>query len=104
MTHYTVVLVTVDTQEAAQEVAKILVQERLAACINIFPIHSIYIWEGDMQQAGEWQMVIKTDIRKFSNLELKLNEIHPYNVPEIIALPIQQGASTYLAWMAEQTA
>ncbi|MEO1094884.1 MAG: divalent-cation tolerance protein CutA [Cyanobacteria bacterium J06638_28] len=103
LTNHTVILVTVDTQEAAQAVAKILVQERLAACINIFPIHSIYIWERELQQAAEWQMVIKTDFNKFAEIELKLNEVHPYDVPEMIALPIQQGTSAYLAWMAAQT-
>ncbi|MEM0980271.1 MAG: divalent-cation tolerance protein CutA [Cyanobacteria bacterium P01_H01_bin.58] len=103
MTNHVVILVTIDTQEAAQEVAQILVQERLAACVNIFPVHSIYIWEGEVQQAGEWQMIIKTDRSKFAEIELKLGEVHPYDVPEMIALPIQQGTSAYLAWLTAQT-
>ena len=102
MVEYGVVLVTVDTQEAGQAIAETLVRERLAACVNLFPIHSIYTWEGKIQRDNEWQLVIKTDLAQFATLEAKLNAIHPYEVPEILALPIAQGSRPYLSWLAEQ--
>lgn len=103
LTNYGVVLVTVDTQIAAQEIARALVSDRLAACVNLFPIHSVYTWEGKVQEAAEWQLVIKTDLALFSDIEEILQDLHPYDVPEILAIPIQHGNAPYLAWLAEST-
>lgn len=100
LTQYGVILVTVDTQEAAEQLAKILVSDRLAACVNLFPVHSVYTWEGKLEQAAEWQLVIKTDLALFEAIEAELNNSHPYEVPEILALPIQEGAVPYLNWLA----
>ncbi|MEO0987792.1 MAG: divalent-cation tolerance protein CutA [Cyanobacteria bacterium J06639_14] len=102
MSDYGVVLVTVDTQETAQAIAEVLVRDRLAACVNLFPVQSIYTWKDTIQHDSEWQMVIKTAGTHFASLEAKIQEIHPYEVPEIITLPIIQGSSTYLHWMSEQ--
>lgn len=103
MTDYGVILVTVDTQAVAQEIAGALVSDRLAACVNLYPIHSVYTWEGKVEQAAEWQLVIKTDLALFAKIEALLEMLHPYEVPEILALPIQQGSAPYLAWMADST-
>lgn len=103
MADYGVVLVTVDTQDSAQAIASALVGDRLAACVNLYPIHSVYTWEGKVEQAAEWQLVIKTDLALFSQIETALGMLHPYEVPEILALPIQQGTAPYMAWMAETT-
>ena len=100
MSDYGVVLVTVDTQESAQAIAKALVRDRLAACVNVFPIHSVYRWEDKVQQEGEWQLVIKTDLALFEAIAAALRTLHPYEVPEILALPIQQGSVSYLKWLA----
>ncbi|MEL6382792.1 MAG: divalent-cation tolerance protein CutA [Cyanobacteria bacterium J06626_18] len=102
MGDYGVVLVTVDTQETAQAIAEALVQNQLAACVNLCPIQSVYTWKGELQKDNEWQLVIKTALSQFAALETKLKEIHPYEVPEIIALPIVQGSSAYLHWLDEQ--
>lgn len=102
MADYGVILVTVDTQDGAQAIASELVKERLAACVNLFPVHSVYTWEGSIQQEGEWQLVIKTDLALFEAIAAKLEAIHPYEVPEVLALPIQRGTAPYLSWMAEQ--
>lgn len=103
MSDYGVILVTVDTQEVAQEIAGALVSDRLAACVNLYPIHSVYTWEGKVEQAAEWQLVIKTDLALFAKIADLLDMLHPYEVPEILALPIQQGSAPYLAWMADST-
>lgn len=100
MADYGVILVTVDTQTSAQEIASALVRDRLAACVNLFPIHSVYWWEGTVQQEGEWQLVIKTDLALFDAIAEALEMLHPYEVPEILALPIQQGSMPYLHWLA----
>jgi periplasmic divalent cation tolerance protein len=101
LTDYGVILVTVDTQEAAQAIAQALVSDRLAACVNMFPMHSVYRWENQVQQAGEWQLVIKTDLALFDAIAAALDTLHPYEVPEILALPIQQGSEPYLTWLAD---
>lgn len=101
MANFGVILVTVDTQETAQEIAHALVSDRLAACVNLFPIHSVYRWEGQVQQSGEWQLVIKTDLALFEAIAEAMHMLHPYEVPEILALPIQQGYPPYLTWLAD---
>ncbi|MEM9502417.1 MAG: divalent-cation tolerance protein CutA [Cyanobacteria bacterium P01_E01_bin.43] len=104
LTEHGVILVTVDTQETAVAIAQSLVDDRLAACINLFPLHSVYTWNEQVQQAVEWQLVIKTDLGLFAAIEQALQMLHPYDVPEIIALPIVQGSTPYLAWLAASTA
>ncbi len=99
---YTVVLVTINSEAAAQSVAQVLVQEKLAACVNFFPVQSVYIWQGQLQQDPEWQLIIKTATQNFAALANRLTEIHPYDVPEILALPVQQGAQPYLNWLSAQ--
>jgi periplasmic divalent cation tolerance protein len=95
-----VVLVTTPSQEQASAIAQTLVAEKLAACVNLFPIHSIYTWNGELQQEQEWQLIIKTDHAQFPALETLICDRHPYEVPEIIALPIVAGASAYLNWLS----
>jgi len=97
-----VVLVTAASQAEAEAIARELIQAKLAACVSLIPIRSIYTWQGKVQQEEEWQLLIKTDLDQFAALEAKVSSIHSYEVPEIIALPILQGSSPYLKWMAEQ--
>lgn len=99
---YGVVLVTASSQQEAEVIASALVEEKLAACISMFPIHSIYTWKGQVNTDQEWQLVIKTDLAEFSALEAKIRQLHSYEVPEIIALPIIAGSQPYLAWISEQ--
>jgi periplasmic divalent cation tolerance protein len=100
---YGIVLVTVDAQHTALEIANALVSDRLAACVNLFPIHSVYRWEGRVQQEAEWQLVIKTDLGLFDAIVGQLEDLHPYDVPEVIALPISHASEPYLSWLAAQT-
>lgn len=99
---YGIVLVTAGSQEEAKAIARTLVETHLAACVTLFPIHSVYTWNGEIQSDAEWQLLIKTDLAKFSALETQIKELHSYEVPEIVALPIVAGSTSYLNWIGEQ--
>ena len=95
-----VVLCTMPDSEAAHAVATTLVSEHLAACINITgPMTSIYHWEGQLEQATEHLLLIKTAAATYPQLETRLKALHPYEVPEILALPVADGLASYLAWL-----
>lgn len=96
---YAVVLVTTASEAQAQEIARVLLLEKLAACINIFPVNSLYIWQGELTSDDEWQLLIKTNLNQFDLLSQKIKELHTYEVPEIIALPIINGSKSYLNWI-----
>jgi periplasmic divalent cation tolerance protein len=99
-----VVLVTVPTREAGERIAEIVVGERLAACVNIVgPIRSIYRWEGVVQRDDEHLLIIKTTQPRYAALEARVLAVHPYQSPEVIALPIVAGAESYLAWLNTET-
>lgn len=96
-----VVYVTAPSQEQAQAIAQTLIADKLAACVTVFPVHSTYSWQGEVQSDAEWQLIIKSDLAKFEMLSAKIQAIHPYEVPEIIGLPIIAGSAAYLTWIAE---
>ncbi len=97
-----VVMVTTPSKEMGEAIAQALVKEQLAACVNLLPIHSIYTWEGEVNSEDEWQLLIKTDKAAFPALEKRICELHSYDVPEIIALPVVAGSQPYLQWIADQ--
>lgn len=101
-TNYGIVLVTAGSETEAETIATQLVEARLAACVSLTPIRSIYVWKGEVHRDPEWQLVIKTDLRQYDRLEAKIRELHSYEVPEMIALPIVCGSASYLNWIAEQ--
>jgi periplasmic divalent cation tolerance protein len=99
-----VVLVTCGSEEEALKIANALVEEHLAACVNLVaPIRSIYRWEGKIWDEKEWLLIVKTQTERFEELEKKVESLHSYSVPEIITLPIAEGSSSYLNWLAEMT-
>jgi periplasmic divalent cation tolerance protein len=99
-----IVLVTCGSEEEALKIAHSLVEERLAACVNlVFPVRSIYRWEGKIWDEKEWILIIKTQKQRFEKLEKKVKSLHSYSVPEIIGLPIIEGSSSYLDWLKEMT-
>jgi periplasmic divalent cation tolerance protein len=100
--HYGVILVTAPSQQEAEMIAETLLQERLAACVTVLPVQSIYRWQGTIHNDQEWQLLIKSDLDRFADLEIKIRQIHPYEVPEIIALPIVAGSQPYLNWISQQ--
>jgi periplasmic divalent cation tolerance protein len=99
-----VVLITCGSEEEAMKIANALVEEHLAACVNLVsPIRSIYRWEGKIWDEKEWLLIIKTQKQRFEELEKKVKFLHSYSVPEIISLPIVEGSSSYLNWLEEMT-
>jgi len=100
--NYGVVLVTASSQQEAEAIATSLVRSQLAACVSFTPINSIYTWQEKLHQEQEWQLVIKTDLAQFPAIEAKIRELHAYEVPEILALPIVAGSQSYLQWISEQ--
>lgn len=99
-----IVLITCPSMEVANNIAERLVTERLAACINISEkIHSIFRWQKAVDQATEYLLLAKTPKRVFKVLRDRVLELHPYQTPEIIALPIIDGSSEYLKWIVEET-
>ena len=96
------VLSTWPDLETARAMARRLVEEKLAACVNILPtVESIYAWEGKTETAAEVLCLLKTTREKYPALEQRLQELHPYDVPEIIGLPLEAGAPAYLRWVAQ---
>lgn len=100
---YGVVLTTVSSEEQGKAIANSLLKEKLAACINIFPLQSLYIWQGEINQDREWQLIIKTRLDLLPELKTKIQSLHDYEVPEIIALPIVNGSKSYLQWLGKNT-
>ncbi len=97
-----VVLVTVPSQAVGKDLARMLLGEKLVACVNIVPsIVSLYTWEGELCSDDEALLVIKTTEAALQELVSAINEDHPYDVPEIIALPITAGSKEYLNWIDE---
>jgi len=97
-----VVICNVPDEETAMHIATVLVQEQLAACVNILPAcRSVYRWQGRLEQSNEIPLLIKTTKDAYPVLEQQLSALHPYDVPEIIALPMAQGLPAYLTWVSE---
>jgi len=102
MSGYLVVFVTCPTVASAKQLAKTLVHKRLAACVNIVPnVQSLFWWEGRVDQAREALLLIKTTTRRFASLRQAVRALHPYEVPEVIAIPIQRAHQPYLRWITE---
>jgi periplasmic divalent cation tolerance protein len=102
---YVIVMITAPTRDVGQQISDMLIEKKLAACVNmISPIHSGYLWKGKNYQEDEVLLVVKTRAELFENeLMPAVKDIHPYEVPEIIALPIIMGSQSYLDWIGEMT-
>lgn len=99
------VLTSLPDREAARKLARALVTGRLAACVNIgTPVESMYHWQGQFETAREVPLAIKTRAVLYPQVEALIGELHPYDVPEIIAVPITHGSAPYLDWIAAETA
>ncbi len=93
---------TVPDQKTGEKIAEALVQERLAACVNVVPGHiSFYRWQGKVEKAAECLLIIKTTATRFDSLKDRIKAMHSYDLPEIIAVPICRGDDMYLAWLTE---
>ena len=99
-----VVFITTSGEDEAANIARALVEGRLAACVNIVRnLRSIYSWQGKVEDESEVLMLVKTQKKLFHSLSQKVRELHSYSVPEIIALPIVEGSEDYLKWLKEVT-
>lgn len=104
MTGFVVVLTTLPTEGDAEKLASQLVEERLAACVNILPpMRSVYRWKNAVERAEERQLVIKTTTERITALEARIRTLHPYEVPEFVVIPIVQGSADYLSWLTDST-
>lgn len=104
MTEYIQVSTAIDSEEGAQKIAEALVSTRLAACVHVAgPIQSTYRWQGQMERAQEWVCTAKTRQALYQEVEQAIRAIHPYEEPEIVAIPILAGSQGYLDWIAAET-
>ncbi len=98
-----VVTTTVDSAEAAESLAKGIVEGRLGACVQIVPIRSVYRWDGEVRVDDEWQCVVKTSAARVAELVAHIKANHPYDVPEVVVTPVAGGNDDYLRWVSEET-
>ncbi|MBZ5629798.1 MAG: divalent-cation tolerance protein CutA [Acidobacteriia bacterium] len=101
MTDKRIVLTTAGTREEAGKIARALVERRLAACVNVVPIESVYRWKDNVENAQEWLLLVKTTAEAVDDVDTAIRELHSYELPECVVLPIEGGSEEYLEWMGE---
>ena len=97
------IYITIGSEEEAQKLGKSLVEEKLVACVNMFPIRSIYRWKGELQEERELAIIAKTKDELVDRAIKRIKELHPYEVPCIVSIPIEKGNEEFLRWIAEST-
>lgn len=103
MTEFIMVYVTVSSAAEGERIARALVEDRLAACVNrIAGVRSTYRWQGQLEQSDEELLLVKTSQERFAALARRVQELHSYEVPEVIAVPITAGNDSYLQWLHDQ--
>jgi periplasmic divalent cation tolerance protein len=93
------VYITCGNKEESEKIAETLVTEKLAACVNYFPVNSVYLWKGKLEKSGEYVLLCKTRKENFSKIKKRVKEIHSYEVPAILAFEIARGNKEYLDWV-----
>ena len=103
MSEYIQVTTATATRMDAVRIADVLVGKRLAACVQVVgPIISVYWWKGKIEKSEEWLCLLKTDKELYADIETVIREAHPYDVPEILAVPVIEGSKAYLSWMSSE--
>ncbi|MGH9295957.1 MAG: divalent-cation tolerance protein CutA [Acidimicrobiales bacterium] len=100
---YAVVLTTTSSRDEARQIARRLLEERLAACVQLLPVESIYTWQGETIDDGEVLLVVKTRRDRYAQIERAIHDVHSYEVPEIVMVPVVDGLAAYLNWIDEAT-
>lgn len=101
-TQHRLVITTCPDNELAEAIARTLVEERLAACVNVLPgVRSVYRWHGKIEHASEQLLLIKIRTADYPAVEQRIRQLHSYELPEVVALPIVEGLPAYLAWLAD---
>ncbi len=104
MTEALLVLTNCPDEEVADRIARTLVEQGLAACVNrLSSVHSTYRWQGAVERATETPLLIKTTRTRYTEVEQTIRALHPYEVPEIVAVPVEAGFAAYLRWIAGET-
>jgi periplasmic divalent cation tolerance protein len=104
MTNARIILTTAGSQKEAGKIAHALVERRLAACVNIVPrIESVYRWQGKVETAQEWLLLIKTQLKLYERVRRALKELHSYDLPECVMLEVSAGDTAYLDWLAQNS-
>jgi periplasmic divalent cation tolerance protein len=104
MTNARIILTTAGSQEEAIKIAHALVERRLAACVNIVPqIESVYRWQGKVETAQEWLLLIKTQVKLYERVRTAVKELHSYDLPECVMLEVSAGSQEYLNWIEKNT-
>ncbi len=98
---FSVIYITAGNLEEARRIGKKLIEEHLAACVNIFPISSIYRWKDDIEESNEFGMIVKTKTEKVKEIEKRVKQLHSYEVPCVIEFKIGEGSAEYLKWIEE---
>ena len=99
-----VILCNVPDAETGQALARALVEKRLVACVNLLPgVQSVYRWQGQVEQGSETTMLIKTALARYDEVEKEIRAVHPYDLPEILCLPVQAGLPAYLEWVVRES-
>nr|BFD92570.1 divalent-cation tolerance protein CutA [Kitasatospora sp. Xyl93] len=101
---FVVVTTTHESEEQARDLASAVVRERLAACAQVYPVRSVFWWDGEVQDAGEWRIDLKTRAELMDRLAAFVAGRHSYETPELIAVPVVGGSPGYLDWVAGETA
>jgi len=105
MSQYLLVLTTIGSEEEAARLGRGLVERRLVACVNdVGPVRSFFTWQGKLEEDSERLLLMKTRSDRYADLEAALQELHPYDVPEVIAIPIERGSKDYLSWIDDNVA
>ncbi|MCU1307830.1 MAG: periplasmic divalent cation tolerance protein [Acidobacteriaceae bacterium] len=103
MTDKRIILTTTGSKEEARKIANALVERKLAACVNIIPkVESIYRWEGNIETAEEWLLIVKTNANAFTRVRDAIKELHSYDLPECVSISVEEGSEEYLQWIADQ--
>jgi len=103
MNEFIFVYTTLPKRRKARQLAKDLLRERLVACANIFKIDSLYRWQGELEEAREYGVLLKTRIELYARVEKRIRELHPYELPAVVSFRIDNGSKAFLDWIASET-
>jgi periplasmic divalent cation tolerance protein len=98
---FSVIYITAGGMDEARRIGKKLIEERLAACVNIFPISSIYRWKDNIEESNEFGMIVKTKTEKVKEIEKRVEQLHSYEVPCVLSFNVGEGSAEYLKWIGE---
>ena len=103
MKEFIIIYTTLPKRRKARQLAKALLRERLIACANIFKIESIYRWKGELEEAGEYGLLAETRAELYPRVEKRIKELHPYELPAVVSIPMSNGSKEFFKWIMSET-